>query len=236
MFWWSGESAGFRLGFTAKQQGNLAFHVGDNNDAAANRERLAAHLELEAGQLRFLSQVHSADVRDASDADPGSPPTGDAWISPDGSHPLAIMVADCLPVLFCAQRADGSPLTAAAHAGRPGLLAGILQNTVAQLRKHGAEQVSAWIGPGACGDCYEVPQDMHDELTAHRPALSSTTNWGTPALNLRAEAAVLLEAAGVEVVDVPGCTIEQLELFSHRRSQQTGEAKGRLAGIITPVR
>ena len=239
-WWWETEHAGFRLGFTSRAQGNLALHVGEGNDAAANRARLAARLGLATGQLRFLNQVHSAEVVDASEADPATVHTetvhtGDAWISPDGSHPLAIMVADCLPVLLTAQRADGTPLTAAAHAGRPGLIAGILENTVAQLRRYSAVEITAWIGPGACGDCYEVPQKMHDELTGDRPALSSTTRWGTPALDLRAQAAVVLQAAGVAVVDVPGCTIEAPQLFSHRRSQRTGEPEGRLAGIITPL-
>ncbi len=233
--WWESVHAGFRLGFTSRADGNLALHVGSADDAAGNRERLAARLSLNPGELRFLHQVHSADVLDASQAEHGTVHTGDAWVSPDGSHRLAIMVADCLPVLFYAERRDASPMTAAAHAGRPGLIAGILENTVNALVSRGAEQITAWIGPAACGNCYEVPQHMHDELTAHRPALAATTSWGTPALDLRAQAAALLEEAGVAVIDVPGCTIEDPALFSHRRSQRTGEPEGRIAGIITPL-
>ena len=58
------------------------------------------------------------------------------------------------------------------------------------------------------------------------------TSWGTPALNLRAEAAAILSAQRVQVVDVPGCTIEDTRLFSHRRHKATGERDGRFVGLI----
>ncbi|NLS10252.1 laccase domain-containing protein [Nesterenkonia sp. MY13] len=231
--YWETEHRGFRLGFTSAETGNLSLNLGEAGSAQDHRNRLAEYLG--HTELKFLSQVHSADVLDASGVPVTESPTADAWISPDGSHPLAIMVADCLPVLFYAETAQHSPLTAAAHAGRPGLLAGVLENTVEQLREYGGESITAWIGPAACGDCYEVPEDMHAELTADRPALASTTSWGTPALNLRAEARAVLETAGADVVDISGCTIEDPTLFSHRASQQQGRPEGRLAGVIAPA-
>ncbi|WP_300344881.1 polyphenol oxidase family protein [Nesterenkonia sp.] len=226
-FWW-GETAGeLHVAFTSAAAGNLGSHVG--SDAEENRLRLQKQMGIAPGSLRFLNQVHSADVVDAEV--PGVP-TGDAWISREAHPALAVLVADCLPVLFSAVTSSGGRLTGAAHAGRPGLVAGILENTLEALRREGAEQLTAWIGPGACGSCYEVPAEMHRELTADRPALSSQTSWGTPALNLRAEAVRVLNAAGAEVVDVAGCTIEDPQLFSHRRSQRTGEPAGRIAGVI----
>lgn len=228
--WWQDRSGRVSLGFTSVEVGNLAHHVGDSSDAAVNRGTLESQLSLPQGSFRYLNQVHSANVIDASTAD--SIPTGDAWISTDGSHPLAIMVADCLPVLFIARNGGGSQLTAAAHAGRPGLIGGVLQNTVAELLRHGGDSVTAWIGPGACGACYEVPQEMFDELTDGRPALASTTRWGTPALDLRSEARAILESLDVTVVDIDGCTIEDPTLFSHRASQQSGAPEGRIAGLI----
>lgn len=233
MFWWRGEHAGVQLAFTSANAGNLSQSVGPDGQGLANRRKLEAELVLKAGQLRFLHQVHSADVRYADHADDDCGYlTGDAWISA-GSTPIAIMVADCLPVLFTASAVDGSIVTAAAHAGRPGLLAGVLENTVTALGHNGAESITAWIGPGACGNCYEVPQQMFDELTSERPALASTTSWGTPALNLRAEATAVLESAGVVVHNEPaGCTIEEPGLFSHRRSQKRGEPQGRIAALV----
>ncbi len=232
-FWWRGEHEGVQLGFTSVEAGNLGTHVGDPDHAAANRGRLEAHLGLESGALHFLNQVHSADLADADAQRADSEaPTADAWVSVEGA-PIALLVADCLPVLLVGSGPQGLMVTAAAHAGRSGLIAGVLENTVTVLRSRGAESISAWIGPGACGDCYEVPQQMFDELTATRPALASATSWGTPALDLRAEAATVLTSAGVVVMnEAAGCTIEDPALFSHRRSHQTGQAQGRIAGLV----
>lgn len=230
-FWWRGQHDGVQLAFTASAAGNLSQSVGPTGQGLKSRRQLETELGLGPGQLRFLNQVHSADALDADSAG-SAVPTGDAWVTAEGT-PIAVLVADCLPVLFVGSTPQGRLVTAAAHAGRPGLIAGILEGTVHALRSRGAESITAWVGPGACGDCYEVPQQMFDELTAARPALASTTSWGTPALDLRAEANAVLSAAGAMVINAAaGCTIEDPALFSHRRSQKTGEPEGRLAGLI----
>lgn len=245
-FWWQGAAgAGVRVAFTSSAAGNLALHVGDAADqdddgparhaVLARRRALERRLGVAAGRLRFLEQIHSATVRDADEPEAaeaagpaGVTPVGDAWVSPDGSHPLAIMVADCLPVLLVGARADGGAVTGAAHAGRPGLLAGVLERTVERMRAHGAERLRAWIGPGACGRCYEVPEAMHAELTAGRPALASRTRAGTPGLDLRAEAQAVLAGRGVSTAELSGCTIEDRTLFSHRREP----GRGRFVGVV----
>ncbi|GAA1120708.1 polyphenol oxidase family protein [Nesterenkonia jeotgali] len=263
-FWWrgqaeSGTTAGdtVQLGFTSVEAGNLARHVGSQPEVSENRRLLETSMGVPAGSLRFLNQVHSADVipaepdasaEFAAPLQPAAPPppaaaaepapssevlTGDAWVCADGSVPLAIMVADCLPVLLHGRRAAQDPdrdvpVTAAAHAGRPGLLAGVLENTVAAMRAHGADAITAWIGPGACGDCYEIPEEMVAEVSQGRPAIVSQTSWGSSALNLRAEARAVLDGQGVRVAELAGCTIEDESLFSHRRAP----GKGRFAGVI----
>ncbi|EXF25184.1 copper oxidase [Nesterenkonia sp. AN1] len=247
-FWWRGRAGDcVELGFTSVDAGNLAGHAGPQSQVLQDRGRLEAAMGVPEGSLRFLNQVHSAEVLDAENAaqhDPGqsaeqagldsrAEPTGDAWVCADGSVPLAIMVADCLPVLFYGQRAAGDPqhrvpVTAAAHAGRPGLLAGILENTVAAMQDRGAARITAWIGPGACGSCYEIPDQMVAEISPGRPAIASTTSWGTSALNLRAEAQAVLAQRGVTVEELAGCTIEDDSLFSHRRDPD----RGRFAGVI----
>jgi polyphenol oxidase len=232
LLWWQEEVGRFRLGFTSLAAGNLAHHVG-RGDSAANRRGLEDRLGLAPGTFRYLHQVHSTQVVDASLTE--STVTGDAWVSPEGPDSLAILVADCLPVLFWAVREDGSQLSAAAHAGRGGLIDGVLESTVRALRHHGATHITAWIGPGACADCYEVPQEMFEQLTADRPALASSTRWGTPALNLRAESREVLEPLGVTVWDAAGCTIEDSDLFSHRGSKRSGAPEGRIAGLIWPA-
>ncbi|MCC3299150.1 polyphenol oxidase family protein [Arthrobacter caoxuetaonis] len=230
MFWWEGRGpGGLRVAFTDTAAGNLALHVGDDPGVVLGRRRaLEEHMGVRPGGLRFMEQVHSAIV--ASVPDPAAPagvPTADALLSTDGSTPLAVMVADCLPVLFAGTAPGGKLVTAAAHAGRRGLLDGILLNTVHALRDAGAADISAWIGPGVCGRCYEVPASMLDEAV-HLPGAISRTSWGTPALDLPAAAAAQLATLSVDTERVPGCTMEEKDLFSHRRDAPTG----RFAGVI----
>ncbi|WP_322477466.1 polyphenol oxidase family protein [Nesterenkonia sp. HG001] len=238
-FWWHGMTADgeVHVAFTSVRAGNLARHVGEQQrDAVASRRRgLEAHMGVGSGTLRFLDQVHSALVLDAAEhpADSAHAPTGDAWISRGGAEPLAVMVADCLPVLLVGQGQGGEPLiTGAAHAGREGLIGGVLENTVTAMREHGAESVQAWVGPGVCGSCYEVPAAMHEELGTVRPALASQTTWGTPALDLRSEAEEILRELGAGIAELAGCTLEDETLYSHRRAP----GEGRFAGLVWRAR
>jgi len=133
------------------------------------------------------------------------------------------MVADCIPLLLRSEN-----LVAAVHAGRAGLMNSIALKTVAMMNALGAEDIAGTIGPAICGKCYEVPQELHDEVIARHPLASSRTRAGTPALDLpRALIAALAE------VDVPvgisaGCTLEDENSFSYRRNRITG----RQAGVI----
>ncbi|GGE61754.1 polyphenol oxidase family protein [Nesterenkonia cremea] len=239
--WWHDDAAGgVRVAFTSVRAGNLGTHVGDPARALENRRSLEEHLGLEVGSVHYLQQIHSSRVLDASSAQLPGPeqpaPEADAWISPRGVQPLAVMGADCPPILLAGATSSGV-VTGAAHTGRPGLLGGVLENTVSAMRSRARElsepgAITAWIGPGACGQCYEIPEEMVDQIAAERPAIRSRTRWGTAALDLKAEAAQVLSEAGIEVVDTAGCTMEDESLFSHRRSSQQGAAPGRIAGII----
>ncbi|MFZ3415207.1 polyphenol oxidase family protein [Arthrobacter sp. 3Tela_A] len=229
MFWWEGQGPeGFRVAFTDTSAGNLALHVGDDSAAVrSRRSALEVHMGIAPASLRFMEQVHSAEVAVAGPAPAAEEvPVADALLSPDGSAPLAVMVADCLPVLFAGPGPHGV-VTAAAHAGRRGLIDGILSNTVAAMRSAGAARIQAWIGPGVCGRCYEVPAEMRAEAS-HLPGAASQTSWGTPALDLPAAALSQLQGLNVSVEAIPGCTMEEPELFSHRRDAPTG----RFAGLI----
>ncbi|MBD7993768.1 laccase domain-containing protein [Arthrobacter sp. Sa2CUA1] len=232
MFWWEGHGpGGLRVAFTDTSAGNLALHVGDDPAAVhARRRALEDHMGIRPDSLRFMEQVHSAVVAPVSAsgaAQPDVPPVADALLSTDGSTPLAVMVADCVPVILAGTGRDGAPVTAAAHAGRAGLLAGILPNTVRAMRAAGAAELSAWIGPSVCGRCYEVPEAMLADA-AHLPGAVSRTSWGTPALDLPAAAQAQLGDLGVAAMRLPGCTMEESDLFSHRRDAPTG----RFAGLI----
>ncbi|WP_313821755.1 polyphenol oxidase family protein, partial [Citricoccus sp.] len=276
---------GLEVAFTGVDAGNLAFHVsgtpaagstGDGGTAGADdgpggpRERVRASrrgveaaLGVAPGRTEYLTQVHSARVVAAAgrgwDESPAAQ-EADAFVSPTGRDPLAIMVADCVPVVFASRRSVESPAavglsrvsdgragisgpglggaghlngpTAVAHAGRRGLLDGILQNTVERMRREGSGHepgdILAWIGPAICGRCYEVPEQMRLDGAAQIPATHATTTWGTPALDLPAGAQAVLESLGVTVHRSPVCTREDPRLFSHRRDP----GRGRFIGLV----
>jgi YfiH family protein len=156
--------------------------------------------------------------------------TADAIVTDRDDVALAIMVADCLPVLLADPVAG---VVAVAHAGRRGLLDGVLEATLEQMGTLGAraEDTTASIGPAICGSCYEVPEEMREDAARRVPATGATTRWGTPALDLRAGAVSVLEDAGVPAAAIDAdhtCTLEDERFFSYRRSARTG----RFAGVL----
>jgi hypothetical protein len=112
--------------------------------------------------------------------------------------------------------------------GRRGLANGIALKAIRRMREQGCEAISAVIGPSICGLCYEVPQEMHDEMVALWPAASARTSVGTPALDLRAGLEQQLLSAGVEVRHDDRCTRESVDLYSHRRDG----GPGRFAAVV----
>lgn len=208
---------------------DLARHVGDDDAAVTeNRRRVSAEI---GAPLVFVDQVHGTEVVTVGEGRTDAPVrTADALVTARADVALAIMVADCMPVLLVDPEGG---VVGAAHAGRGGLLAGVLQETVRAMERLGAStgRIAAEIGPSACGACYEVPAGMRAEAAAILPSVAATTSRGTPSLDLRAGAVSALEAAGVDpsrvLADAP-CTIEDPAYFSYRRSQVTG----RFAGII----
>lgn len=210
---------------------NLARHVGDDATVVdRNRALLAAELDLAPEQLVFVDQVHSADVHVLPAAGPVPVVTADAIVTDRRDVALGILVADCLPVLLADAEAG---VVAVAHAGRPGLLAGVLEHTLEAMASLGArpERTAASIGPSVCGACYEVPAAMRDAGAERLSATFAETRWGTPSLDLRAGAVQVLTARGVpaEALDLDHpCTLEDEDFFSYRRAARTG----RLAGAV----
>jgi YfiH family protein len=225
------------VAFTDAGAGNLALHVGD--DPAAVRRR-RADLEAAAGlgdrSFRYMNQVHGNDVAtivgsavtatlavDAADHVPAAP-TADAMVS--RTEPLAVLVADCVPVVLVGEDPSGAPVLGVVHAGRPGVAAAVVPAAVARLRELGADSISAWIGPSVCGRCYEVPEDLRADVAATVPATWCTTSTGTPGLDLPAGVRSQLEASGVAIEYSGGCTLEDDSLFSYRRNSHTGRFAG----------
>jgi YfiH family protein len=193
------------------------------------QDALAADEAATAPSVVRMHQVHGADVHTvrASDTGPGAePPVADGLVTDLTGVALLVRVADCVPVLL-ADPAAG--VLGAAHAGRNGLLHGVVPATVARMRDLGAREVTAWVGPHICGACYEVPAELREDVAARVPEAFAETSWGTPAVDVGAGVLAQLRSEGVEVRDVAGCTREREDLHSHRRD---GASAGRLGGLV----
>ncbi|WP_061960361.1 peptidoglycan editing factor PgeF [Demequina flava] len=207
---------------------NVATHVGDDPEAvAANRAVVARHAD---APVTFLNAAHGVRVEWITEAG-REPPPADVLITTTPGVALGAIAADCVPLLL---HDGGTGAVAAVHAGRPGLYAGVIDAAMAALidlrgKSTPTTSISASIGPSVCGKCYEVPEQMRAEVSARHRAAFATTSWGTPALDLpRAVEARLGELGVRTIVRIPVCTLEDQQVFSHRRDGLTG----RHAGVI----
>ena len=225
---------------------NLGLHTGDAPDAVVeNRRRV---VELTGAPVAWLEQVHGAEIEDAGaviDRCAGSPASAavkaDAAVTDRTGVVCALMIADCMPVLFCdtAGRAVG-----AAHAGWRGLAAGIVEKTTARVATLAGAQTGtlhAWLGPAIGPTAFEVGEDVLDAFVhAAGPAHRDATAAAFVARNekhkyladLYALARLRLDLAGVPAQNVHGgthCTVTERERFySYRRDRTTG----RMAAMI----
>lgn len=233
---------GVRAAFTTVHGGVSAgpwagLNLGPNTEdeprrVLANR----ALLERELGaRVAFASQVHGADVGHVqAPPAPSSTSCGtfDALLISRAGLAVGVLVADCVPILLADPVAR---VGAAVHAGRRGVEEGVVQNAVDRMLAAGArtDQLRAAVGPAACGRCYEVPQQMQDEVAGRVPEARSETSWGTPALDLPSAASAQLARAGVRTIEnVARCTIEDEHFYSYRRAGRTGSPTGRFAGVV----
>ncbi|MBI5337497.1 MAG: peptidoglycan editing factor PgeF [Mycolicibacterium rufum] len=207
---------------------NLGDHVGDDPAAvAANRRRLATATGLGAGGIVWMNQTHSTRV-ELVDHGGQTVDATDGVVTTTPSLGLAVVTADCVPVLMADARHG---VIAAVHAGRVGAAGGIVARAVQVMVDAGAraEDISVLLGPAVSGRNYEVPAEMADEVERALPGSRTTTARGTPGLDLRAGIAAQLRTLGITAIDVdPRCTVDDPALFSHRRDAPTG----RLASVI----
>jgi YfiH family protein len=210
---------------------NLGGAVGDDPDAVRTNRGLAAKsLGLDPAGVVWMNQVHSADVAVVDGPWPAAAdiPSVDAIVTGQRGLALAVLTADCVPVLLADPVAG---VVAAAHAGRPGMVAGVVPAAVRAMAGLGAEpaRIVARTGPAVCGRCYEVPEAMRAEVAAAEPAAHAETSWGTPAVDVSAGVHAQLERLGVhDRQQSPVCTRESGDHFSYRRDRTTG----RLAGYV----
>lgn len=190
---------------------NLGVLTDDEPDRVAeNRRRLAAEVEADPERLAMNRQVHGAVVNRAAAGGRGEP--GDGLWTDEPGIPMLKLTADCLPIALA--RTNGTPALALLHAGRLGLLEGVVAAGAAALR--GGPLVAA-IGPGIGPCCYEVGPDIRDD---YRARFGDGVVRGRN-LDLWSAAALALREAGVDTVERTDlCTACHPELyFSHRRDR-----------------
>jgi YfiH family protein len=218
---------------------NLGAHVGDAPAGVReNRRRLAAALALPAEPL-WLEQVHGADVWQPPTAIPAAaaaggveraPPRADAIVVDRPGLVAAVMVADCLPVLFCDR--DGT-IVAAAHAGWRGLVAGVLENTVAAMARPPG-RLLAWLGPAIGPTKFEVGAEVREAFVAAGAGAAARFQPGRAdrwMADLAGLARDRLQALGVgAITGGEACTVSDAgRFFSHRRD---APRTGRMAALV----
>lgn len=201
---------------------NLATHVGDDPDRVARNREIAREL-FGLPKVAYMDQVHGNDVAIITGANFNQTPTADALVTSEPGIALAVLVADCVPLIM---HDRGAGVIAAAHVGRRGLVNGVVERTVSAMRALGAESISAIMGPAICGDCYEVPLAMQQEVGAIAPLSPSVTDLGTPGLDTRDGIAWQLEQLTIGAMIDPICTRRSDLHYSYRRDGVTGRTAG----------
>ena len=200
---------------------NVGGKVDDDPSAVArNRAIVASYVGADA--LARVHQVHGRDVV-RLDRPLDEPPPADAAVTSTLGLALVVQVADCVPLLL-ADLSGGQ--VAVVHAGWRGVAAGVVDAALDALAASGP--VRAWIGPAICPGCYEVSEEVRDEVAAAVPEAAATTRQGTAAVDVRAGVMAQLAARGVVGELIGGCTFESPDLYSFRRDAVTG----RQAGVI----
>ena len=201
-----------------------------------NRDRVAKALDVAPDQMASVYQVHSADaVTMNAPADP--PPKADAMVTNTPGLALAILTADCQPVLFADDKAG---VVGAAHAGWRGALDGVLEATLDAMEKLGASRAdtNAVIGPSISQVAYEVGPEFLDRFVECDP---ENTRFFANGEGDRYQFDLIgfglhrLRSAGVgEASWIGHCTYSDPERFySYRRSVHHREADyGRLISVI----
>lgn len=204
-----------RLLFTGKSGGTY-----DPQSGLDNRDQLAQTLSV--SKAIFMKQVHG-DVVEVINHHSGGVIEADGLVTTLKSTALIVQSADCLPVLMSGVSADGVEIAVAAiHVGRRGLLNAIAVRAVTALQKLGAEKITGVVGPHICGKCYEVDDQLFNEVTSLHPQ----TRAAGRGLNLFAGLAAQIPQVSLENVNI--CTLENQRYFSFRR----GGESGRQVGVI----
>ena len=209
-----------RIGGVSKapfDSANLGLHVGDDPfDVSTNRATLDRQIEM---PIVFMNQIHGDTVVLVEDG--SAKPTCDALITTNHRLAIAVMVADCIPLLLKSDVA-----VAAVHVGRKGLMNKVARKTIDAMRDLGAEVIHSYIGPSICGNCYEVSEEIFREVCASYPTADSSSR--TERFTLDLIAGLKSDLKDTVLLDLSSCVLEDSHTFSYRRDGTTG----RQAGVI----
>jgi len=213
----------------AYERFNLGLRSGDDAGAvASNRDALQHALDLPAPP-RWLRQVHGNTVAELGPLASADEPQADAAVAHLPGTVLAILTADCLPVLFCSD--DGARI-GAAHAGWRGLAAGVLEATVDAMGTSPTRML-AWLGPCIGASSYEVGEEVRTAFVDRDPgaaACFAATRPGHWQFDLAGLARRRLAAAGLAGVHGGGFdTLTDARFYSYRRD---GVSSGRFASLV----
>lgn len=241
MVFWDERASGARFVVTDRRGGvsrppydglDLGDHVGDDPEAVrGNRQQVAALLDVAPDHLVFMNQVHGDRVVHVEESwqpdqwTSSGPPQCDALVTTRRDVALAVLVADCVPVLLAAPE-EG--VAGVAHAGRSGMAAGVVLRLVEAMRDLGARSIVGRLGPSVCARCYPVGRVLCDEVSSLWPVARSVSWGGEPALDVSAGVLQQLAPHCSDLEQLVGCTVEREELFSYRRDRRTG----RFAGVV----
>lgn len=207
------------------QYNNLALHVGDCSASVLSNRQQLTKTYLPSNPL-WLEQTHSTRV---VNVDSGHDRNADASFSTSVNTVLAILTADCLPIILT--NAKGTEI-AAIHAGWRGLLDGVIENTI-QAMNSPPSTLMAWIGPHICGQCFEIGNDVLSLFTRHywvNPGMINERPNHKYCFNLALLATEIMRHQGLNnIFNSHYCTFEGANSFySYRRSGITG----RIATLI----
>lgn len=242
---WPG-APGVVYGFTGRAGGvsagpfatlNLSFAVGDDAACVRRNHEILARALPAGARLAAMRQVHGADVRIAT-PEACELGEGDAALTGAAGVAVAVLTADCVPILLCA---GGGTVVAAIHAGWRGTAADVAGAAVRAIAAGFAvppAAIEARLGPAIGPCCYEVGDEVVAALRAvaggaAADAVTPGSGSGRARVDLRAANRSLLRAAGVPaaaIVDEGPCTrCAAASWFSHRAS---GGRTGRQAAVI----
>ena len=204
---------GAAVRFTGRRHGDMADPTGADPVVAGRRRAIVDR------PWTVLRQVHGAEVIEVDRPGDGVGRPGDALVSRAGGVALAVLTADCAPVVFASP--DG--VIGVAHAGWRGLVGGVVEATVVAMRELGATSIQAALGPCIRSECYTFgPADLDRAVARLGEAVRAVTADGAPALDIAAGVGVAVRRAGAELVaDTGVCTACSADHWSWRARADT---------------